>query len=100
MHQHPQVLLCRAALNPFITQSVSMFRIALTQMQDLSFGLDELHEVHVVSFLKPLKVPQDGIPSPQNVTCITQLGVICRLPEGALNLTVSFIKIVKSRSQY
>jgi len=42
IHQYPQVLLCRAALNPLITQPVSMFGIAPTHMQDLAFRLAEL----------------------------------------------------------
>lgn len=44
-HQHPQVLLRRAVLNPFSTQPVSMLGIALAQVQDLALGFIELHEV-------------------------------------------------------
>ncbi|KAK4806225.1 LOW QUALITY PROTEIN: hypothetical protein QYF61_013369 [Mycteria americana] len=42
---YPQVLLRRTALSPLIAQPVSMFGIALTQVQDLALGLAELHEV-------------------------------------------------------
>ncbi|KAK4826814.1 hypothetical protein QYF61_011622, partial [Mycteria americana] len=47
MHQYPQVLLLRAALHPFIPQSVWILGIAPTQAQDLALGLLELHEVHL-----------------------------------------------------
>ncbi|KAK4827796.1 hypothetical protein QYF61_021788 [Mycteria americana] len=87
IHWYPQVL-CRAALNPLIAQPVSMFGIAPTQVQDLALGLAEFHEVHTGPPLKPVKVPLDGIPSLQHVDHTTQLGVIRRLAEGALNLTV------------
>jgi len=39
IHQHPQVLLLRAVLNPFIPQPVLIPGVALTQMQDLALGL-------------------------------------------------------------
>ncbi|KAK4819180.1 hypothetical protein QYF61_025995 [Mycteria americana] len=59
---YPQVLLRRAALNPFIPQSVLILGIALAQVQDLALGLVEPHEVHTGPLLKPVQVPQDGIP--------------------------------------
>ncbi|PKU46776.1 hypothetical protein llap_2935 [Limosa lapponica baueri] len=42
-----QVLLLRAALQPFSAQPVFVPGIALTQVQDLALGLVELHEVHM-----------------------------------------------------
>ena len=38
--------------------------------------------------LKPVKGPLDGIPSLKSTNCTSQLGVICKLAEGALNPTV------------
>ncbi|KAK4811347.1 hypothetical protein QYF61_027576 [Mycteria americana] len=78
IHQYPQVLLCRAAHNPLIAQPVSMFGIAPTQVQDLALGLAELHEVRTGPLLKPLK----------SINHTTQLGVICKLAQAALNPTV------------
>ncbi|KAK4818015.1 hypothetical protein QYF61_004128 [Mycteria americana] len=40
IHQYPQVLLHRAALNPFIPQPVLILGVALTQVQDLNMGLN------------------------------------------------------------
>ncbi|KAK4810873.1 hypothetical protein QYF61_013281 [Mycteria americana] len=80
-----------AALNPFIPQSVLILGIALTQVQALALGLVELHEVHMGPLLKPVQVPLDGIPSLQRINCTTQLGVISKLAEGALNPTVYVI---------
>ncbi|KAK4810921.1 hypothetical protein QYF61_013329 [Mycteria americana] len=88
IHHYPQVLLCRAALNAFIPQPVLILGIALTQVQALALGLVELHEVHMGPLLKPVQVPLDGIPSLQQINCTTQLGVIRKLAEGALNPTV------------
>ena len=38
--------------------------------------------------LQPVQVPLDGFPSFLRIDCTTQLGVICKLAEGALHATV------------
>ncbi|KAK4824285.1 hypothetical protein QYF61_012845 [Mycteria americana] len=81
----------RAALNPFIPQPVLIPGIALTQVQDPALGLVEPHEAHIVPLLQLVQVPLDDIPSFWRVNCTTQLGVICKLAEGALNLAVNVI---------
>ena len=45
-HQHPQVLLLRAALEPLSAQPVLVFGIVPTHVQDPALGLVELHVVH------------------------------------------------------
>ncbi|KAK4822236.1 hypothetical protein QYF61_011877 [Mycteria americana] len=52
--------------------------------KDLALGLVELHE----AYLKPVKAPLDGIPSLQHINCTTQLDVVDKLAEGALNPTI------------
>ena len=69
-----QVLLSRAALNPFIPQPVLILGVALTQVQDPAFGLAKPHEVHMGPLLKVVQVPLDGILSFWRVNCNTQLG--------------------------
>ncbi|KAK4826033.1 hypothetical protein QYF61_003854 [Mycteria americana] len=71
-----------------LQQPVLVLGIALTPLQDFALGLVELHEVHMGPPLKSVKAPLDGITSPQCVDRTTQLGVIGKLAEGALNLTV------------
>ncbi|KAK4828658.1 hypothetical protein QYF61_000376 [Mycteria americana] len=77
-----------ATLNPFSVQPLFVIGIAPTRVQDLALGLVELHEVHTGPLLELVQVPLDSIPSLQHVECTTQLGVICKLAEGALNPTV------------
>ncbi|KAK4808956.1 hypothetical protein QYF61_013590 [Mycteria americana] len=86
-HQYLQVLLHRAALNPFVLQPVLKPGVALTQVQDPALGLVEPHEVHMGPLLELVQVPLDGIPPLRHVNCTTQLGV-CKLAEGALDPTV------------
>ncbi|KAK4816343.1 LOW QUALITY PROTEIN: hypothetical protein QYF61_015657 [Mycteria americana] len=87
VHQYPQVLFRRAALDHIIPQSVLKLRIVLTQ--DPALGLVEPHEVHTGPLLQLVQVPLDDIPSFWCVSCTTQLGVICKLAEGALDLSVN-----------
>jgi len=67
-----------------LCQPVFVLGIALTHVQDLALGLIEVHEVRTGP---PVKVPLDSIPPLQCVDCTTQLGVIGKLAEGALNAT-------------
>ncbi|KAK4832517.1 hypothetical protein QYF61_023582, partial [Mycteria americana] len=91
----------QVALNPFIPQPVLILGIAWTQVQDLALDLVEPHEVHMGPLLKLVQVPLDGIPSLRCVSCTTQLGVICNLAEGALDLAVNVIEDIKQYwSQY
>ena len=76
IHQHSQVLLLKAALNPFIMQSLLIFEIALNQVQDLALGFVEFQKAHTIPHLKPIKVPLDGIPSLQCLNWTTRLGII------------------------
>jgi len=88
IHQYPQVFLGRTALNPFIPQPVLISGITPTQMQDLALGLVEPHEIHTGPLLKLVQIPLDGMLSLWCVSCTTQLGVISKLAEGALDLAV------------
>jgi len=80
IHQNPQALLSRAALNPFIPQPVLIPGVAPAQVQDPALGLVEPHEVHTGP-LQLVQVPLGGIPSLRHVDRTAQLGVICRLAE-------------------
>ena len=53
IHQHPQVVLLRAAFNSFSSQPVFVLGIALTQVQVFELGLVEPYEVHMGPPLKP-----------------------------------------------
>jgi len=88
-NHHPQVLLLRAALNPFSAQPVFVLGIAPTHAQDLALDLVE-SQTQSGPPVKPDKVPLDGVPSLQHVDLTTQLGVISKLIEHALNPTVCF----------
>jgi len=64
-------------------------------MQDAALSLVEPHEVHMDPLLQLVQVPLDAILS-WCVNCTTQLGVICKLAEGALDLAMSLMKMLNS----
>jgi len=70
--------------------------VAPTQVWDLALGIVEPHEVHTGPFLELVQVSLDGILSFWCVSCTTQLGVICKLAEGALDLAKLSMKILNS----
>jgi len=46
--------------------------------------------------LELVQVPLDGITSLKHVNCITQLRVVCKFAEGALDPTMSLMKTLNS----
>jgi len=70
IHQHPQVLLGRAALKPFTPQPVLIAGVAPTHMQNPAGGLVEPHEVHTGPLLELVQVPLDDILQVSSLACI------------------------------
>jgi len=56
IHQYPQVFFGRGALNPFIPHLGLVMGVASMQVQDLTFGFVDPHEVHIGPLLKLVKL--------------------------------------------
>lgn len=82
-HQHPQLLLGRAASSPFIPQPALISGIAMNQVKDLSLGLVEPHGVHMGPLLDLVK----GITFSPRSSCT---------PRGKIILTSSYGNRVNS----
>jgi len=63
----------------------------MMQVQDPALGFVEPHEIHTGPLFELVQVPLDDIPSLRRVSHTTQLGVICKLGEAALNATVCVV---------
>jgi len=65
--------------------------VVVTEVQDLELGLVESHTVSLGSLMQPVQSPLQSVPTLMQIDTPTQLGVICRLSEGALNPLIQII---------
>ncbi|KAK4817223.1 LOW QUALITY PROTEIN: hypothetical protein QYF61_004134 [Mycteria americana] len=89
--QHPQVLLCQAAFQPLFPKPVALHGVAVAQVQDLALGLVEPHTIDLGPWIQPVQVPLQSLPPLQQINTPAQLGVICKLTEGALDPFVQIL---------
>ncbi|KAK4808361.1 hypothetical protein QYF61_026964 [Mycteria americana] len=91
VNQHPQVLFCQAAFQPLFPKPVALHGVAVAQVQDLALGLVEPHTIDLGPSIQPVQVPLQSLPPLKQINTPAQLGVICKLAEGALD---PFIHII------
>ncbi|KAK4831422.1 hypothetical protein QYF61_017553 [Mycteria americana] len=91
VNQHPQVLFCQAAFQPLFPKPVALHGVAVAQVQDLALGLVKPHTIDLGPSIQPVQVPLQSLPTLKQINTPTQLGVICKLTEGALEPFVQII---------
>ncbi|KAK4811944.1 hypothetical protein QYF61_021175 [Mycteria americana] len=91
VNQHPQVLFCWAAFQPLFPKPVALHGVAVAQGQDLALGLVEPHTIDLGPWIQPVQVPLQSLPALQQINAPAQLGVICKLTEGALDPLIQII---------
>ncbi|KAK4823486.1 hypothetical protein QYF61_002550 [Mycteria americana] len=91
VNQHSKVLLCLAAFQPLFLKPVALHGVAVTQVQDLALSLVEPHTVGLGPWIQPVQIPVQSLPTLKQINTPTQLGVICKITEGALNPLVQII---------
>jgi len=84
VNQHPQVFFCWAAFQPLTPKPVVLHGVVVTQVQDPAFGLAKPHTVDLGPSIQPVQIPLQSLPTLKQIDTPTQLGVICKLTEGAL----------------
>ncbi|GAB0208711.1 hypothetical protein GRJ2_003336800 [Grus japonensis] len=94
--QHPQVLFLRAAFQPLCPKSVVLHGVVVAQVQDSALSIVEPHTVGLGSLIQPVQIPLQRLPTLKQINTIAQLGVVCKLTEGALNPLAQIIdKVVE-----
>ncbi|KAK4818042.1 hypothetical protein QYF61_004569 [Mycteria americana] len=83
--QHPQVLVCLAAFQPLFPKPVALHGVVVAQVQDLALSLVESHTIDLGPSIQP------SLPTLKQIHTPTQLGVVCKLTEGALDPFVQII---------
>ncbi|KAK4833014.1 hypothetical protein QYF61_027116 [Mycteria americana] len=80
-----------AAFQPLFPKPVALHGVAVAQVQDLALGLVKPHTIHPSPSIQPVQVPLQSLPTLQQINTPTQLGVVCKLTESALD---PFIQII------
>ncbi|KAK4833084.1 hypothetical protein QYF61_027750 [Mycteria americana] len=83
VNQHPQVLFHQAAFQPLFPKPVALHGVVVAQVQDPALGLVEPHTIGPSPSIQPVQVPLQSLPTLKQINTPTQLGVICKLTEGA-----------------
>ncbi|KAK4832178.1 hypothetical protein QYF61_020958 [Mycteria americana] len=89
--QHSQVLLCWAAFQPLSPKPVALHGAAVTQVQDLALSLVEPHTTGLSPSIQPVQVPLQSLPTLKQINTPAQLGIVCKLAEGALDALIQVI---------
>ncbi|KAK4813743.1 hypothetical protein QYF61_023679 [Mycteria americana] len=89
--QHPQVLFCWAAFQPLFPKPVALHGVAVAQAWDPAFIPVEPHTAGLGPSIQPVQIPLQSLPTLNQINTPTQLGVVCKLTEGALNPLVQII---------
>ncbi|KAK4821429.1 hypothetical protein QYF61_019707 [Mycteria americana] len=87
VNQHSQVLLCWAAFQPLFPKPVALHGVAAAQVQDLALSLVEPHTIDLGPSIQHIQT----LPTLKQINTPTQLGVTCKLTEGALDPLVQII---------
>ena len=91
INQHPQVLFCQAAFQPPFPKPVALCGVVVTQVQDPALSLVEPHTTGLSPLVQPVQIPLQSLPALKQINTPPQLGVICKLTEGALNPLIQII---------
>ncbi|KAK4814854.1 hypothetical protein QYF61_027827 [Mycteria americana] len=78
---------CWAAFQPLFPKPIALHGVVVAQVQDLAFGLVEPHTVGPSPSIQPVQ----SLPTLKQINTPTQLGVVCKLTEGALDPFVQII---------
>ncbi|KAK4810750.1 hypothetical protein QYF61_007724 [Mycteria americana] len=89
--QHPQVLLCQAAFQPLFPKPVALHGVGVTQVQNPALSLVESHTIGLRPTIQPVQVPLQSLSTLKQINTPAQLGVVCKLIEGALDPLVQII---------
>ncbi|PKU44339.1 integral membrane protein dgcr2 idd [Limosa lapponica baueri] len=81
----------KVSLQPLFPKPVALHGVVVTQVQDPALGLVEPHTIGLGPSIQPIQILLKSLPTLQQINTPTQLGVICKLTEGALDALVQII---------
>ena len=91
VNQHPQVLFHQAVFQPLFPKPVALHEVVVTQVQDSALGVIEPYTADIGPLTQPVQIPLQSLPTIKQINTPTQLDVICKLSEGALDPLIQII---------
>ncbi|KAK4830366.1 hypothetical protein QYF61_010143 [Mycteria americana] len=76
---------------PLFPKPVALHGAIVTQVQDLALGLVEPHTIGPRPLIQPVQIPLQSLPLLKQINTPAELGVICKLTDGALDPFVQII---------
>ena len=81
----PRVLFLCTVFQPHSSKPVVLPRLVVAKVQDTALSLAELHPTGFSPLIQPIQIPLKDLPIIRQINTLSQLGVICKLTEGAPN---------------
>ena len=98
VHQYPKVPFHQAAFQPLLIKPVGLPGVIVTKMQDPTMDPMEIHATNLGPSIQSIQVPLQCPSHFRQINTPSQLGVVCKLTEGALNPLIKVInKDVKQK---
>ena len=79
------------AFQPLFPKPVALQGVVVTKVQNLALSLVEPHTVSFGPLIQFVQIPLQSLPTLKQIDTPTQLGVICKLSEGALNPLIQIV---------
>jgi len=89
--QHPKILFQWAAFQPLLLKPVVLHGVSVTEVQHPALGLVESCTIDLGPLIQPVRISLQSLPTLKQIDTSTQLVVICKLTEGALNPLIQII---------
>jgi len=91
INQYPQVHFLCTVFQPLCSKLVVLPGVVVAKVQDPAFDFVEPHPIGFSSAIQPVQIPLQGLTTLRQINTSSQLGVICKLGEGALNALIQVI---------
>ncbi|KAK4816124.1 hypothetical protein QYF61_011360 [Mycteria americana] len=79
------------AFEPLFPTPVALHGVVVTQVQDPTLGFVEPRTIDLGPLTQPVQIPLQSLPTLKQINTPAQLGVVCKLAEGALDPFVQII---------
>jgi len=91
VNQHPKIFFRWAAFQLLFHKPAPLHGVVVIQVQDPAPDLVKPHTFGLSPWTQSVQIPLQSLPTLEQIDTLAQLGVICKLAEGALNPLIQII---------